>query len=310
MHYNEAKGILSASNGMNLCRGCTHGCIYCDSRSKCYDFKHDFEDVEIKINASALLEDRLKRKRQKCMIGTGAMSDPYIPFPESLAITRKCLEIIAQYGFGLAIQTKSNLILRDLDLLKKINANAKCVVQITLTTYDGDLCKIVEPNVCTTRERFEVLKILRENGIPTVVWLCPILPFINDTEENLCGILNYCIEAKVRGILCFGMGMTLREGDREYYYKKLDEHFPGLKDKYQRKYGNSYEIRSDNSARLMVIFRDFCKTYNIEGNVDKVFEYLHTLELPESAGKSGSTGGSGKSGNTGQPNNAGQLSLF
>jgi DNA repair photolyase len=244
--------------------------------------KHDFEDVEIKINAPALLEDRLRRKRQKCMIGTGAMSDPYIPIPESLAVTRSCLQIIEKYGFGLAIQTKSSLILRDLDLLKKINHNAKCVVQITLTTYDEALCKILEPKVSTTRERFETLKTLHDNGIPTVVWLCPILPFINDTEENIRGILSYCIEAKVQGILCFGMGMTLREGDREYYYEKLDTHFPGLKEKYQRKYGNSYELSSDNARRLMAIYNDTCKKHNIVGGVDEVFIYMSTLELPES----------------------------
>jgi DNA repair photolyase len=241
--------------------------------------KHDFEDVEIKINAPALLEDRLRRKRQKCMIGTGAMSDPYIPFPESLAVTRSCLEIIEKYGFGLAIQTKSSLILRDLDILKKINQNAKCVVQITLTTYDEALCKILEPRVSSTVERFETLKTLRDNGIPTVVWLCPILPFINDTEENIRGILGYCIEAKVHGILCFGMGMTLREGDREYYYEKLDLHFPGLKEKYQRKYGNNYELSSDNAKRLMNIFNETCKKHNIIGSMDEVFAYMRTLEL-------------------------------
>jgi DNA repair photolyase len=242
--------------------------------------KHDFEDVEIKINAPALLEDRLRRKRQKCMIGTGAMSDPYIPIPESLAVTRSCLEIITQYGFGLAIQTKSSLILRDLDLLRKINQNAKCVVQITLTTYDEALCKILEPKVSSTAERFEALKTLRDNGIPTVVWLCPILPFINDTEENIRGILGYCIEAKVYGIICFGMGMTLREGDREYYYEKLDVHFPGLREKYQRKYGNNYELASDNTKRLMAVFQETCKTHNIVGGTDEVFTYLRTLELP------------------------------
>ena len=281
MHFKEVKGILSAKNGMNLCRGCVHGCIYCDSRSKCYDIKHDFEDIEIKINAPALLEDRLKRKRQKCMIGTGAMSDPYMSVPESLALTRTCLEIIERYGFGLAIQTKSNLILRDLDLLKKINQNAKCVAQITLTTYDEDLCRIVEPNVSTTRERFEALEILRDNNIPTVVWLCPILPFINDTEENLLGILDYCIRAKVQGILCFGMGVTLREGDREYFYEKLDIHFPGLKEKYHKKYGYSYEIRSDKSFKLMQVFRETCKAHNIIGCTDEVFKYLHALEIAE-----------------------------
>ena len=278
MHFKEAKGILSASNGMNLCRGCTHGCIYCDSRSKCYAMEHDFEDVEIKINAPLLLEDRLRRKRKKCMIGTGAMSDPYILLEESLAITRSCLEIIERMGFGLAIQTKSSLILKDLDLLKKINQKAKCVVQMTLTTFNEDLCKILEPNVSTTKERFHVLKILRDNGIPTVVWFSPILPFINDNEENLRGILSYCIEAQVYGIICFGMGLTLREGDREYYYEKLDIHFPGLKEKYQKKYGYNYEIPSDNNSHLMNIFNEVCKAHNIVCNMNEVFAYMRVID--------------------------------
>jgi DNA repair photolyase len=278
MHYKEVKGILSAQNGMNLYRGCTHGCIYCDSRSKCYNMDHDFEDIEIKSNALELLEDTLKRKRKKCMIGTGSMSDSYIHLEEKLGHTRRCLELIEEYGFGLSIQTKSDRILRDLDLLKKINEKTKCVVQITLTTYDEELCKILEPNVCTTHSRYEVLKIMRDNDIPTVVWLDPILPFINDTRENLLGILNYCIEAKVHGILCFGMGLTLREGNREYFYKKLDEHFPGLKEKYQKKYGYSYQINSDNNEELMMLFNDICKKNNIEYRVDKVFSYLHEFE--------------------------------
>lgn len=279
MHYKEAKGILSAHNGMNIYRGCTHGCIYCDSRSRCYQINHVFEDVEVKINAPELLEIALIKKRKKCMISTGSMSDPYMPLEMKLQHTRKCLEIIDKYEFGLGIQTKSNGILRDLDLLKSINEKAKCVVQITLTTYDEKLCKILEPNVCTTRERFEVLKILRDNGIPTVVWICPILPYINDTEENLRGLLNYCVEAKVHGILCWNMGMTLREGDREYYYSKLDEHFPGLKEKYHSKYGYSYEIGSDKSDGLMKIFYDECEKHGIITGNDRIFKYLH--EFPE-----------------------------
>ena len=147
MHYVKAKGILSAQNGMNLYRGCTHGCIYCDSRSKCYQFTHDFEDIEVKQNALELLEKALRSKRKKCMIGTGAMCDPYMHCEEQLQLTRKCLEIIEHYEFGLAIQTKSDRILRDLDLLKSINTKAKCVVQMTLTTYDEKLCKILEPNI-------------------------------------------------------------------------------------------------------------------------------------------------------------------
>ena len=241
MHFVDAKGILSAGNGMNLYRGCTHGCIYCDSRSKCYGFTHDFEDIEVKRNAPQLLEQALSSKRKKCMIGTGAMCDPYMHCEENLRLTRTCLELIDRYEFGLAIQTKSNRILRDLDLLKSINQKAKCVVQMTLTTYDENLCKILEPNVCTTKERFETLQIMKENGIPTVVWLSPILPFINDTKENIEGILDYCIQAKVQRIICFGMGVTLREGDREYFYAALDRHFPGLRHKYHETYGYAYQ---------------------------------------------------------------------
>ena len=278
MHFKTVKGILSPKNGMNLSRGCIHGCIYCDSRSRCYNIDHDFEDVEIKVNAPQLLEEKLRSKRRRCMIGTGAMSDPYIPIDESLNITRACLELIDKYGFGLAILTKSNLILRDLDLLASINRKAKCVVEITLTTFDEALCKILEPNVCTTRERFEVLKVLRDRGIKTVVWLCPILPFINDTPENLRGILDYCVEAGVYGILCFEMGMTLREGDREYYYEKLDQHFPGLRTRYEKKYGNSYIIKSDNSETLMAYFRAVCEKNNIVCDTGKLFEYMNTLD--------------------------------
>jgi len=278
MHYKEVKGILSPSNGMNIYRGCTHGCIYCDSRSKCYNMDHDFEDIEIKSNALTLLEDALKKKRKKSMIGTGAMSDSYIHLEEQLMHTRKVLELIDKYGFGVSIQTKSNRILRDLDLLKSINDKAKCVVQMTLTTYDESLCKIIEPNVSTTKERFEVLKVMRDNKIPTVVWLDPILPFINDTEENLRGVLDYCTEAKVYGIICFNMGLTLREGNREYFYGKLDKHFPGLKEKYHKKYGYSYEIISDNNEALMEVFKRTCKENSIVSNIDEIFKYMHTFE--------------------------------
>jgi DNA repair photolyase len=239
---------------------------------------HAFEDVEIKINAPQLLEEKLRNKRKKCMIGTGAMSDPYIPIPENLNNIRRCLEIIEKYGCGLSIQTKSNLILRDLDLLKKINQKAKCVAVTTLTTFDEDLCKIIEPDAATTGERFEVLKIMRDNDIKTIVWLCPILPFINDTVENVRGILNYCIEAEVYGIICFEMGLTLREGCREYFYKNLDLGFPGLKQKYQNKYGNNYIITSDRNGELMELFYKTCKQNNIVSDKDALFEYMGAFQ--------------------------------
>lgn len=278
MHKVQAKGILSAQNGMNIYRGCQHGCIYCDARSKCYQMNHAFEDIEVKENAPELLEKVLKSKRKKCMIGTGAMSDPYIPLEEQLGLTKKCLEIIAHYGFGLAIQTKSDRILRDLELLKTINHKAKCVVQMTLTTYDEGLCRIVEPNVCTTAERVKVLEIMKEEGIPTVVWMSPLLPFLNDTEENIRGLMDYCIKTGVKGIICFDMGMTLREGDREYYYHMLERHFPGMKDKYVRLYGKAYEIPSPRNRKLMAIFREISRKHGILSDVSQIFSYLHEFE--------------------------------
>ena len=278
MHYVQAKGILSATNGMNLYRGCTHGCIYCDSRSKCYQMTHDFEDIEVKENALDLLEAALRRKRKRCMIGTGAMSDPYMPLEKRLEYTRRALLLIEQYGFGIALQTKSDLILRDLEILKRINGKTKAVVQITLTTADEELCRIIEPNVCTTKRRFEVLKTLHDEGIPTVVWLCPILPYLNDTEDNIKRLLDMCTEAKVRGILCFGMGLTLREGNREFFYEQLDRHFPMLKQCYIRNYGNQYVVNSPHDAELMRLFHRTCEANGILHNNDEIFDYLHRFE--------------------------------
>lgn len=282
MHFVDAKGILSAENGMNIYRGCTHGCIYCDSRSLCYGFTHPFEDIEVKQNAPALLEQKLRAKRKKCMIGTGAMCDPYPHCEEELQLTRRCLELIERYGFGAAVLTKSDRILRDLDILCRINEKAKAVVQFTLTTWDEDLCRIIEPNVCTTARRIEVLKVMRDAGIPTVVWLTPILPFINDTEENLQEILTACADAGVKGVLNMGMGLTLREGNREYFYQALDCHFPGLKREYQRRYGNAYEIPSLNSRRLTQIFHETCRKAGMMDSVEDIFRYLR--EFPEDEG--------------------------
>ena len=282
MHFVDAKGILSEKNGMNLYRGCTHGCIYCDSRSKCYQMNHAFEDIEVKKNAPELLERALRAKRKKCMIGTGAMCDPYMHCEEKLGLTRQCLEIIDRYGFGLAIQTKSCRILRDLELFKRIHQKAKCVVQMTLTTYDEELCRVLEPRVSTTKERFEALKVFRDNGIPTVVWLSPLLPFINDTEENLRGILDYCTRAEVYGIICFGIGMTLREGSREYFYQELDRHFPGMRERYHQKYGYAYEIPSDHNRELMKLFYEQCREYGIVSDIGQVFAYLS--QFPENKG--------------------------
>ena len=286
MHYTTVKTILSAKNGMNLYRGCSHGCIYCDSRSNCYNMQHQFEDIEIKSNAIELLEKTLKGKRKKCMIGMGSMTDPYIPLEKEIKSTRKALELIYKYGFGATLITKSSSILKDLDILKEINNKTKCVIQMTLTTFDEKLCKIIEPNVSTTKERFETLKILNQNNISTVVWLTPILPFINDTKENLIGILDYCIKAKVYGIICFGMGVTLRDGNREYFYGKLDKYFPRLKEQYINTYGTNYILNSPNNKNLMNIFYKTCNQYNIIYNNNDIFQYLSTFESKEIKEKS------------------------
>ena len=282
MHFVDAKGLLTRNGGyygMNIYRGCSHGCIYCDSRSRCYKFTHPFEDIEVKRNAPELLEAALRSKRKKCMIGTGSMSDPYMHCEEELRLTRKCLEIILQYGFGAAIQTKSDRILRDIDLLDEINSSAKCVVQMTLTTWDDNLCQILEPNVCNTKRRIEVLEEMQKRGIPTVVWLTPILPFINDTEENITAILNECVRVGVRGIIDFGMGLTLRDGDREYYYAALDKHFPGMKEQYIKCYGSAYELSSPRAGELTEIFQRICKANGILSSPEACFRFIN--DLPE-----------------------------
>ena len=282
MHFVDAKGILTGNSGyygMNVYRGCTHGCIYCDSRSSCYQFTHLFEDVEVKQNAPELLEKELKSKRRKCMIGTGSMSDPYMHCEEKLFLTRKCLEIILKYGFGAAVLTKSDRILRDIDLLDEINRSAKCVVQMTLTTYDDNLCRIVEPNVCNTKRRIQVLEEMRERGIPTVVWLTPILPFLNDTEENIAAILEECVRVGVKGIVCYNMGLTLRDGDREYYYAALDKYFPGMKEKYRKRYGNAYELLSPNAGNLMKVLYGICSKNEILSKPEECFRYIQ--EFPD-----------------------------
>ena len=281
MHFVSAKSILTTRPcGMNIYRGCSHGCVYCDSRSKCYHFTHDFEDIEVKQNAPELLEEALRKKRKRCVIGTGSMCDPYIPIEKELCLTRRCLEIIDRYSFGAAVLTKSDLVLRDLDLLSSINKKAKAVVQMTLTTADDELCKILEPGVCPTSRRVQVLRECKERGIPTVVWLSPLLPFINDTQENIDAIFESCAEAGVKAILCFGIGLTLREGNREYFYAALeraalrDSRFAGMKERYQKTFGYSYMATSSRDKELMARLARLCAEKKIMLGTDSVFKWM------------------------------------
>ena len=284
MHFINAKTILTP-HSMNIYRGCSHGCIYCDSRSKCYQFSHDFEDIEVKQNAPELLEEALRKKRRRCMVGTGAMGDPYIPLEKELKLMRRCLEIIEHHNFGAAVQTKSDLVLRDLDVLAAINKKTKAVVQMTLTTADDELCRLIEPGVCPTSRRFEALCACRDAGIPTVVWFSPLLPFINDTEENVDGIIDYCVRAGVHAIICFGIGLTLREGNREYFYDALDklgqrnQYFSGLKERYIKTFGYKYVVSSSREKELMTRLAQGCKKNNIMLGTDSVFKWME--EFPE-----------------------------
>ena len=279
MHEVEAKSLLTRWGSMNLYRGCAHGCVYCDSRSRCYQFTHPFEDIEVKRNAPELLEAVLRSKRKRIMIGTGSMSDPYQPCEESLCLTRRSLELIDRYGFGASVITKSDRVLRDIDLFDSINRKAKSVLQMSLTVADDALSRVLEPNVCPSSRRYEVLKAFQRRKIPTVVWMTPFLPFLTDTDENLERLLDWCFDAGVRGIICYNIGMTLREGDREYYYQALDRHFPGLSDRYRTVYGNAYEAVSENSGRLMASFHARCEARGVLHDPEQCFAYLR--KLPE-----------------------------
>ncbi len=277
MHFVDAKTALTTHNGLNIYRGCAHGCVYCDSRSACYQFTHPFEDIEVKQNAPALLAALLPKKRKKIVISTGSMSDPYQPCEKELKLTRQFLEIVDRYGFGASVITKSDLVLRDIDLFDSINKKAKSVLQMSLTVADEGLSRILEPNVCPSARRFEVLKAFQARGIPTVVWMTPILPFLSDTEENIRTLLDWCFDAGVKGIVCWNAGMTLRSGDREYYYRALDRHFPGLSETYRLRFGDAYEVNSPDNAKLMQIFHTECEKRGVLHDPEDCFRYIAAL---------------------------------
>lgn len=241
---------------------------------------HNFTDIEVKQNSLELLKKALKNKKQRVMIGLGSMTDAYIPLEEKLNYTRKAMELAYRYSHGFTCITKSDLILRDMDLIKKINKKSKFVVQMSLSCMDDSISRKIEPNVCPTTRRIEVLRKFQQNNIPTVVWLTPVLPYITDTHENIKAILDACTDLEVKAIICFGMGMTLRDGNREYYYKKLDEHFPGLRNRYEEEFGNNYVITSPNNNELMKLFNKKTRQAGIMNNADDIFKYLH--EFPKS----------------------------
>ena len=271
MKFVKAKTILTkvkdgsewygVDYNMNLYRGCSHGCIYCDSRSNCYHIDN-FDRVRGKENALYILENELSKRRTKGVVGIGAMSDTYNPLEMKYEQTRGALKLISKYGFGVSIDTKSNLILRDLDLLKEINSKNNVIIKFTITTPDDELSKIIEPNVCVSSKRLEAIKILNDNGIFAGIMLNPVLPFITDKKEDIKTLVRLANEYGAKFIHTY-MGMTLRENQRDYYFNKLEEHFKGLKNKYIKTYGDKYNCLPPNYKYLYDVFVNECNKYGI-----------------------------------------------
>ncbi|AEV69924.1 SPL family radical SAM protein [Acetivibrio clariflavus] len=259
--YSENNPWFGINYNMNIYKGCCHGCIYCDSRSECYGVD-DFDRVRAKKNALAIIERELKSKRKKGVVGTGAMSDPYNPLEREYKLTRGALELINRYGYGAAIATKSDLILRDIDILKEISRYSPVLIKITITTADDLLCSKIEPNVSLSSDRFRTIKKLSGEGIFAGILLMPVLPFIDDTDDNIIKIIELASQNGAKFIYP-AFGVTLRQNQREWYYSKLDELFPSLKEKYIKSYGNSYECRSLRSKELWDLFKNKCNECGI-----------------------------------------------
>lgn len=255
---NEWYGI---DYNMNLYRGCSHGCIYCDSRSSCYHID-DFDIVRSKENALNILKQELIKKKTKGVIGIGSMSDTYNPMERKYEITKGALELISKYNYGVAIDTKSDLILRDLDILKEINSKNNVIVKFTITTPSDELSKIIEPNVCQTSKRLNAIKTLSDNGIFTGIMMNPTLPFITDNEDDIKKLVKLAYEHGAKFIHTY-MSVTLRDNQRDYYFQKLDKHFPNLKEKYIKAYGERYNCLVPNYQKLYKIFQNECEKYGL-----------------------------------------------
>lgn len=260
-NYTEKTNWFGNNYNMNIYKGCCHGCIYCDSRSECYGVEN-FDEVRAKENALSIIERELKSKRRNGVVGTGAMSDPYNPFEKEYKLTRGALKLIDKYKFGVSITTKSSLIVRDIEILNSIKNHSPVLSLMTITTNDDELSEKIEPNVDVTSKRFKAIKELSDNDIFTGILMMPILPFINDNEENIKEIIKSAHESGAKFIYP-AFGVTLRQNQRTYFYQQLDKQFPNLKQKYINEYGNTYSCNSPNAKNLSQVFKEECNKYNI-----------------------------------------------
>ncbi len=266
--YAENSSWFGTNYNMNIYKGCSHGCIYCDSRSECYRVD-DFDKVRAKENALAVIERDLKSKRKKGVVGMGAMSDPYNHFEKELKLTRGALEIINRLGFGVSIATKSNMITRDTDIIKEIAKHSPVLIKTTITTADDELCQKIEPHAPVSSNRFKAIREMSQQGIFASVLLMPVLPFIEDNVENIEEIIRLAHENGARFIYP-AFGVTLRQNQRDWYYQKLDELFPAVKEKYIKTYGSAYECRSPKAAALWELFQGKCGELGILYKMDEI----------------------------------------
>ena len=279
MEFINAKTIMTkvkygsdwygVDHNMNLYRGCSHGCIYCDSRSNCYHIDN-FDVPRGKENALNILEKELS-KYKRGVVGIGSMSDTYNPFEKQYEQTRGALKLISKYNFGVSIDTKSDLILRDIDILKEINSKNNVIIKFTVTTPNDELSKIIEPNVCVSSKRFNAIKELSDNGIFVGFMMNPVLPFIIDNENDIKKLVKLAYENGAKFIHTY-MGITLRENQRDYYFEKLDKYFPLLKEKYIKYYGERYNCAVPNYKKLYKIFTDECDKYGILYNMKDIID--------------------------------------
>lgn len=255
---------------MNIYRGCPHGCIYCDSRSLCYRIDR-FDQVRAKEDALRIIRDDLRRKVKTGVVGTGAMSDPYNPFEAEQKLTRHALELIHAFDFGAEITTKSPLVTRDADILLDIKQHSPVLVIFSVSTADDALCRLIEPNVAPASARFAAVRELSAQGIYCGIILMPTLPFITDTKENVLEIVRLAHESGARFVYP-AFGLTLRDGNREYFYQKLDESFPGMKERYIKRFGNRYNCPSPKARELHALFAEACRTMGLRYRMPQIIE--------------------------------------
>lgn len=273
MHYKEVKAILSPQNGLNIYRGCSFHCMYCDARSACNRMDHDFGDIEVKAHAVDMLEYALKKKRTRSMIQIGSTSEPYLPIEEDLKLLRRCLNQIERFDFGLVLHTHSMLALRDMDVLDKINRKTKCVVIVRISTYDDVLAKTLEPGTSTTKERLELMKEFSRHGIPVIAAIFPILPYINDTDENIRLLLDGIVDAQVYGVMTDKLCPVLREGNKEWFYQQLYKNFPDVYDRYEKEFAEEKSLKSKRMPEIMTQIRSVCEEHGIQYDKEELLRY-------------------------------------